>query len=502
MAFLDKSAFAPSQGSAQGVTGRKHPALADGDIPANVKSAYMNGCVLAGLLEHDALSGKARSAIDALGDALGLSREEVQECVDGVKSVGPGDKSEFVEDFVKELTGKPLCHWFLYDFEKVASEDGGMSADGYLFLDAIGRRISGAGAEWRLRVLEQARDMGIESAWIDFCRKAANADDAGAMLVLGKCLRSGRGVKADRAKSLKWYQKAAEAGISSAAAEARTIEDEIAREKEQRRKQREAEEQARREREEAEALARQKRLEEEERARQKAAAEMGEKVGKFLSCVISIGIIYLVYSLLRGCVSSGREEAAQNIIANMVSIPGTDYRMGRTEVTQAQWDAFMWRNPSKFSGDDRPVERVSWEDCQDFIEKLNDCDAVEEAGIVFRLPTEKEWEYACRAGSSSDWGLVEDGQPGSPRELGWIDCGETKPVASKKPNAFGLYDMHGNVFEWCSDSKPGLFGGVNRVNKGGAYDKSADKCTASYSDSDAEGSYYSNLGFRLLNTKR
>ena len=89
----------------------------------------------------------------------------------------------------------------------------------------------------------------------------------------------------------------------------------------------------------------------------------------------------------------------EGIVASMVPIPGRDFRMGRFPVTQAQWEAVTGENPSEFKGADRPVEMVSWDDCRAFLETLNATPAAKASGLAFRLPTEEEWETACRAGA-------------------------------------------------------------------------------------------------------
>jgi formylglycine-generating enzyme required for sulfatase activity len=125
--------------------------------------------------------------------------------------------------------------------------------------------------------------------------------------------------------------------------------------------------------------------------------------------------------------------------------------MAKTEVTQAQWQSVMGNNPSKHEGDNLPVENVSWNDCREFCQK---------AGLS--LPTEAEWEYACRAGSTEKYGGT-----GNLEDMGWYDensQGETHPVGDKKPNAWGLYDMHGNVCEWCADWADAPYPGVAVTN--------------------------------------
>jgi formylglycine-generating enzyme required for sulfatase activity len=125
-----------------------------------------------------------------------------------------------------------------------------------------------------------------------------------------------------------------------------------------------------------------------------------------------------------------------------------------TEVTQGQWQALMGKNPSshKRCGDSCPVEQVSWEDAQRFIQKLNQKEGTDK----YRLPTEAEWEYACRAGSTPNGNIttLQCGVDDNLNGIGWY-CGNSQnlihPVAGKKPNAWGLYDMLGNVQEWCQD---------------------------------------------------
>ena len=175
--------------------------------------------------------------------------------------------------------------------------------------------------------------------------------------------------------------------------------------------------------------------------------------------------------------------------------------LGKFEVTQAQWEAVMGENPSRFKGADNPVENVSWDDCQRFLKKLNALPAVRESGLVFRLPTEKEWEYACRAGAKGDYCKLADGTEITERTLGevaWYDDnsdGKTHPVGQTKPNAFGLYDMHGNVLEWCEDLyRAGL---SYRVFRGGSWINYSRYCTAGNRNYYYPGYRLIYLGFRL-----
>jgi len=124
------------------------------------------------------------------------------------------------------------------------------------------------------------------------------------------------------------------------------------------------------------------------------------------------------------------------------------YFLGKYEVTQIQWSEIMNNNPSEFVDDKRPVERVSWNDVKVFIQKLN----TKEETNKYRLPTEAEWEYAARAGSESSYAFGSDTIMLS--QYAWYrknSGGKTHPVGQLNPNVWGLYDMHGNVHEWCQD---------------------------------------------------
>ncbi len=217
----------------------------------------------------------------------------------------------------------------------------------------------------------------------------------------------------------------------------------------------------------------------------------------------------MMAAALCGCMLTGYGRERVIPASDMIAIPGKDYRMQRTEVTQMQWEKVMGDNPSYFKGPDRPVENVSWDDCQKFIKRVSALD-----GVPYRLPTAAEWEYACRAGSTGDWGKRKNGEEGPLDVMGWYEDnsgGTTHPVAQKEPNAWGLYDMHGNVWEWCADQDE--WGGPYRVTRGGSWNDRAGRCAADsryvcYDASDRVENYrndglilylcHSDLGFRLV----
>ena len=179
--------------------------------------------------------------------------------------------------------------------------------------------------------------------------------------------------------------------------------------------------------------------------------------------------------------------------------------MGKFEVTQEQWQRVMGSNLSRFKGAKNPVENVSWDDCQEFIQKLNALPAAKASGFVFRLPTEAEWETACRAGApkSEDYCLMKGGEQIKASTLSkvarfnksWSDG----PVAvgSFQPNAWGLYDMHGNVCEWTDTA-----GGAYRLYRGGSFNFAAVNCSAGSRSGDRPVYRLGDLGFRLAASGR
>jgi formylglycine-generating enzyme required for sulfatase activity len=190
------------------------------------------------------------------------------------------------------------------------------------------------------------------------------------------------------------------------------------------------------------------------------------------------------------------------------------FYLGQYEVTQAQWETVMGNNPSEFKGRNNPVENISWDDAQMFIQRLNR----QEGHNRYRLPTEAEWEYAARAGSASAFcfGDIEKNLDSyacyryNSREWWGVGDKATHPVGQKAPNAWGLYDMHGNVWEWVQDwygeryysNSPGSDpkgppSGSYRVLRGGGWADDAEDCRSAYRNYYTPGyrNYY--IGFRL-----
>lgn len=186
------------------------------------------------------------------------------------------------------------------------------------------------------------------------------------------------------------------------------------------------------------------------------------------------------------------------------SVTLSSFEIGKYEVTQAQWVKVMGSNPSDFIGDNLPVNQVSWNNIQTFIRVLN-----EQTGLTYRLPTEAEWEFAARGGNSSN-GYIYAGSNtiGDVAEYEGNNDTSAKPVGGKQANELGIYDMSGNVIEWCNDwydsygsdavSNPtGPASGSDRVLRGGAYSFSAPKCRVDSRDGIAPNFEFAMFGFRL-----
>lgn len=204
-----------------------------------------------------------------------------------------------------------------------------------------------------------------------------------------------------------------------------------------------------------------------------------------------------------GATSEMEDTRDSEKLAHQVTLTN-NYYIGKTEVTQALWKAVMVNNPSSFKGDNLPVEQVSWNDCQKFISKLNSM-----TGQYFRLPTEAEWEFAARGGNNSNHFLY--GGSNYPGNVAWYPGNsemQTHAVATKQPNELGIYDMSGNVSEWCADwygnyssssqtNPTGPNSGSYRVGRGGSWGRVVLYCRSSgrdYFDPDSRDFI---LGFRL-----
>ena len=186
----------------------------------------------------------------------------------------------------------------------------------------------------------------------------------------------------------------------------------------------------------------------------------------------------------------------------------TAFSLGKTQVTQRSWAAVMGSNPSGFKGESLPVENVSWDDAMEFCRKLTTLERSAGSlpkGYVYTLPTEAQWEYACRAGTTGDYA-------GDLQAMAWFaeNAGRTThAVATKQANAWGLHDMHGNVWEWCADwyadklpggsvsDFKGAASGSNRVNRGGSWRFDAAVCRSAFRFGFSPGFRLGNLGFRL-----
>lgn len=202
-------------------------------------------------------------------------------------------------------------------------------------------------------------------------------------------------------------------------------------------------------------------------------------------------------------------EAEADATRHSVTI-STPFYMGKHEVTQKQWAAIMGRNPSKFKGSTRPVEQVSWDDVQKFIAALN-----QKEGKHYRLPTEAEWEYAARAGTKTAYFFGDDeDDEGLLSQYAWFKGNsgkKTHPVGMLLPNAWGLYDMHGNVWEWCQDwydkeyyakspdaDPSGPLSGSDHVIRGGSWNKIPYYLKAGYRNYATPDGVDDTLGFRLV----
>lgn len=181
--------------------------------------------------------------------------------------------------------------------------------------------------------------------------------------------------------------------------------------------------------------------------------------------------------------------------------------LGVTEVTQAQWTAVMGKNPSAHRGDNLPVESVTWTEAREFCRRLSEREQAGgrlPPGFAFTLPTEAQWEFACRSGTTGDYA----GDPGAMAWHGGNSGYETHPVRTKRPNAWGLYDMHGNVWEWCLDwyapypggsttDPAGPASGADRVYRGGSWGDVAGASRSSFRNGRGPEFRLGSLGLRV-----
>jgi formylglycine-generating enzyme required for sulfatase activity len=202
------------------------------------------------------------------------------------------------------------------------------------------------------------------------------------------------------------------------------------------------------------------------------------------------------------------EDAFEDELPQHKVVISRSFYIGEYEVTQAQWVAIMGNNPSKFKDRKRPVEQVAWDDVKEFIHILNK----KEKTNAYRLPTEAEWEYAARAGSDTTYCFGDD--PDDLSQYAWINENsgkKTHPVAKLKKNAWGIYDMHGNVWEWCQDNygdkyysnsplmdPKGPSKGSLRVGRGGSWSSDARHCRSAVRYHDSQGDRDPDVGFRLI----
>ena len=216
------------------------------------------------------------------------------------------------------------------------------------------------------------------------------------------------------------------------------------------------------------------------------------------------GVTFKMIKVAGGTFQMGSDDSdAESREKPVHSVTLSSYMIGETEVTQELWQAVMGSNPSDHKGTQYPVENVSWNDCQTFVRKLNEL-----TGQRFRLPTEAEWEYAARGGNRSR-GYKYAGSNNIGEVTWYSDSGSgTHNVKTKAPNELGIYDMSGNVWEWCQDwyssysssaqtNPTGAATGSYRVYRGGSWYNEARYCRVSFRTFHAPTYSNFNIGLRL-----
>jgi formylglycine-generating enzyme required for sulfatase activity len=255
-------------------------------------------------------------------------------------------------------------------------------------------------------------------------------------------------------------------------------------------------------------------------AQQLPASNVGKPSGEIRN-VNSVGIKMVWLAADSFTMGSPLDEKGRDTNEGQVEVKLTEgFWLGQTEITQSQWAQLMgtspWRGKSNVrEGKNYAASFISWQDANSFVEKLNSSEHSSDSlpdYWEYSLPTEAQWEYACRGGKKSAFSFGDD--PSEFAVYGWsaesaFEKGEaySHEVGKKRPNEFGLYDMHGNVWEWCKDNfSAKLSGGTNpilnnggplRVNRGGGWNFATKCCRSASRLSDAPDSRYNNLGFRI-----
>ena len=315
--------------------------------------------------------------------------------------------------------------------------------------------------------------------------------DAEAMYQLSVCYMNGTGVAADYDRSDYWLERAAQEGQPNAMAALRAMLGKTGLSNAKRRELA------------AEEMSERKRLEAKNSGGNgNGGGDTAQGNQTFTVGGVSFTMVYVQGGTFTMGATSEQGSDAEDDEKPAHSVTLSSYYIGQTEVTQELWQAVMGSNPSRFKGSKLPVENVSWDDCIKFIKKLNKLTDQE-----FRLPTEAEWEYAARGGNKSK-GYKYSGS-NTIGDVAWCyDKGSSSPdygthqVATKRANELGIYDVSGNVWEWCQDNWHNYDGsatqyGSHRVNRGGSWGGYARYCRVSNRDLLSAADRRNFLGLRL-----